>query len=318
VSIANEIFPGDAGHAAGPYGLGIRVPMIVVSPWSKGGWVNSQLFDHTSLVRFLEARFADGRPDLVESNITPWRRAVVGDLTTAFDFRLPAHGKSVALPGTDAYKPVDLVRVPDEEPVPPAVGQLPRQERGVKPARALPYTLDAQARVLNGSVQISFSNHGQAGAVFQVRSEDGAQGPWTYTVEAHKQVTESWPLAGRYGVFVHGPNGFYRGFEGDTGAAQLDVSVQYQDAGRRVTLDISNPRPTVVEVQMVNVYDGHHRTIDVGPGATVSHSWTVTRSQGWYDIELTVTGDDGFRYQLAGHLENGDDSTTDPLMGGLV
>ena len=39
---------------------GMRVPMLVVSPWSKGGWVNSEVFDHTSLIRFLERRF--GRP----------------------------------------------------------------------------------------------------------------------------------------------------------------------------------------------------------------------------------------------------------------
>ena len=139
--------------------------------------------------------------------------------------------------------------------------------------------------------------------MFQVRSADGTQGPWTYTVEGHKQVSESWALTGPYGVFVHGPNGFYRAFEGDTQGTVLDVSVDYQEAGRRITLDITNPRPSVVEVQMVNAYDGHHRTIDVGPGASVSHSWTLARSQGWYDIELTVTGDD---------------SISDPLMGGLV
>ena len=63
VSTTNEIFAGNADHPAGPYGLGIRVPTLVVSPWSRGGWVNSELFDHTSLVRFLEARFAHHHPD---------------------------------------------------------------------------------------------------------------------------------------------------------------------------------------------------------------------------------------------------------------
>jgi phospholipase C len=89
VPTTNEIFPGDADHPAGPYGVGIRVPMIIVSPWTRGGWVNSQLFDHTSLIRFLETRFAGRNADLIESNITPWRRAVVGDLTSAFDFKKP-------------------------------------------------------------------------------------------------------------------------------------------------------------------------------------------------------------------------------------
>ena len=53
----------------------MRVPMLVVSPWSKGGWVNSQVFDHTSIIRFIETRFGGG--PLTETNITPWRRAVV-------------------------------------------------------------------------------------------------------------------------------------------------------------------------------------------------------------------------------------------------
>src|SRR5262249_47294804 len=64
----NEIFPGDGDFQAGPYGLGIRVPMIVVSPWTRGGWVNSQLFDHTSLIRFLETRFAGGNADLIAAS----------------------------------------------------------------------------------------------------------------------------------------------------------------------------------------------------------------------------------------------------------
>jgi phospholipase C len=146
VPVTNEIFPGDADHPAGPYGLGIRVPMIVVSPWTRGGWVSSELFDHTSLIRFLEARFADGHPDLVESNITPWRRAVVGDLTGAFDFRTPNRSTRVRLPDTGDFKPGDLTRQPDQVPVPPDDPALPAQERGVRPARALPYTVHADAR----------------------------------------------------------------------------------------------------------------------------------------------------------------------------
>ena len=43
-----------------PVGLGPRVPMLVVSPWSRGGWVDSQVFDHTSVIRFLERRFGRG------------------------------------------------------------------------------------------------------------------------------------------------------------------------------------------------------------------------------------------------------------------
>jgi len=75
VSTANELYTGTHG-VTGPYGLGVRVPMTVISPWSVGGWVCSETFDHTSLIRFMETRFG-----VAEPNITPWRRTVCGDLT---------------------------------------------------------------------------------------------------------------------------------------------------------------------------------------------------------------------------------------------
>jgi phospholipase C len=122
-----EIFPGSPGNPSGPYGLGIRVPMIVISPWSKGGFVCSEVFDHTSLIRFLEKRFAPHHPGLVESNITAWRRTVCGDLTSAFDFRRPDFERQ-ALPSTAAFRPPDHDKHPDFVPVPPVKQALPAQE----------------------------------------------------------------------------------------------------------------------------------------------------------------------------------------------
>lgn len=76
--------PAAAGGVAGPIGLGFRVPTLVISPFSRGGHVNSDPFDHTSLSRFLEARFGIKAP-----NITAWRRKTVGDLTSTLDFGKP-------------------------------------------------------------------------------------------------------------------------------------------------------------------------------------------------------------------------------------
>jgi phospholipase C len=73
--------PSDADGVAGPIGLGFRVPLLVVSPFSRGGFVCKDTFDHTSLLRFLETRFGAEVP-----NLTAWRRSVTGDLTTAFNF----------------------------------------------------------------------------------------------------------------------------------------------------------------------------------------------------------------------------------------
>jgi phospholipase C len=76
--------PGAAGNFPGPIGLGFRVPTIVVSPYSRGGFVSSDLFDHTSVLRFLETRFGAEVP-----NLSAWRRAAVGDMTSAFNFAAP-------------------------------------------------------------------------------------------------------------------------------------------------------------------------------------------------------------------------------------
>jgi phospholipase C len=70
--------PADAMGVRGPIGLGFRVPLLVISPFSRGGHVASQVFDHTSQLRFVEERFGVRAP-----NISPWRRRTVGDLTSA-------------------------------------------------------------------------------------------------------------------------------------------------------------------------------------------------------------------------------------------
>ena len=205
VKTSDEIFAGSPGNPSGPYGLGIRVPMIVVSPWSRGGWVCSEVFDHTSLIRFLEQRFAHGHPDLRESNITAWRRAISGDLTAAFDFSNP-NNRRVVLPDTSAFEPPDHERHADYVPTPPTDQAVPAQERGVRLARALPYELqaDGSADAANGTFRIDFANTGEAGACFRVRSGNTADGPWTYTVEAGKSLSDTWDVdaQGRYDLSV--------------------------------------------------------------------------------------------------------------------
>jgi phospholipase C len=76
--VTTEPTAGDLQGVPGPVGLGFRVPMLVVSPFSRGGYVCSTTFDHTSQLRFLETRFGVGVP-----NLSPWRRSVTGDLTSA-------------------------------------------------------------------------------------------------------------------------------------------------------------------------------------------------------------------------------------------
>ena len=76
--------PSVEGSINGPIGLGFRVPMLIVSPFSRGGFISSDLFDHTSVLRFLETRFGAEVP-----NLSAWCRATVGDMTSAFNFTKP-------------------------------------------------------------------------------------------------------------------------------------------------------------------------------------------------------------------------------------
>lgn len=316
VPTTNEIFPGDADHPAGPYGLGIRVPMVIVSPWTRGGYVNSQVFDHTSLIKFLEARFGHGRPDLIEKNITPWRRAVVGDLTTAFDFRHPNRSRDVRLPDTDDFKPEDLIRHPDEVPVPPADQRLPKQEHGVRPARPIPYTLHADGRRDGDALRIDFRNTGKVAAVFQVRRAGSADAPRSYTVEPGKHLSDTWPATSGYDLSVHGPNGFYRRFT--DGRSRLDVTPTYGERDDKLAITLTNRGSKRVEVTVRDGYNARPVTLSLRPGVTERATWALARTHGWYDLTVSVAGDAEFAYRCAGHVENGKDSISDPALGGLV
>jgi phospholipase C len=319
VETSHEIYAGDARRVSGPLGLGMRVPMFVISPWSRGGWVNSQVFDHTSLIRFVERRFADRR-GIVEPNITRWRRAVAGDLTSAFDFRAdPKRNTSwPSLPATDAYEPTDDVRHPDYVPSPPAVAALPKQERGQRPARALPYDLevDGELEADAGRFALQFVNRGSAGAVFQVRSVLHTEGPWSYTVEARRALKDSWQLAGEgtsaaYDLSVHGPNGFFRKYQGQSVPV---LSLESGYLGETISVALNNLSHASKTVAIWDAYTRRRSTRTLRPHERWLQIWPLRESQGWYDLTFEVV-QDGFVRQLAGHVETGFDSFSDPAFG---
>jgi phospholipase C len=325
IDTTNEVFPGNADFAAGPYGLGFRVPMVVISPWSKGGYVDSELFDHTSLIRFIEKRFGPEYPGLVESNITEWRRAVVGDLTSAFNFRMP-NDAVVPLPSTAGYVPPDSVTHPDYSPVPPTAQAVPKQEPGMRPARAVPYELHVlgETDFSEGSVRIYFGNSGRSAAVFQVRSADGQNGPWSYTVASEAFLSDTWAFGSdgpaTYDLSVYGPNGFMRGLRGSISGrdkANLTVTSAYQAFANRpgITLDIDNRGTKVSKVRISDAYTGQTMTHSVEPGRSLTWRWSLEESFGWYDLTIEVESDATFRRQLAGHVETGFESMSDPALG---
>lgn len=112
-----------------PIGAGFRIPTIIVSPWTAGGWVCSERFDHTSSLRFLE-RFTGVR----EPNISDWRRRTFGDFTSAFRFT-STRRHFPSLPNTAALL-TEAEREVADNPAPtlPGARQVPpRQVVGTKP-----------------------------------------------------------------------------------------------------------------------------------------------------------------------------------------
>lgn len=117
------LLPPLANGIVGPIGLGFRVPMIVVSPFSRGGHVDSGTYDHTSLLRFLETRFGVEVP-----NLSSWRRETASDLTSTLRFdhlrpgvpKLPVH----ALPDKLVDRECAHIQPP---PSPPRRQRMPTQ-----------------------------------------------------------------------------------------------------------------------------------------------------------------------------------------------
>lgn len=306
------------------YGPGPRVPMLVISPWSRGGWVNSQVFDHTSVLRFLEQRFGVDEP-----NISPFRRAICGDLTSALNFKTPNDDLLPELSGKTTRAEADELRAAQQKlsnvPV-PKDNTLPIQARGIKRSRALPYELHTSARCLNteGAVKLLFANTGAQGAVFHVYNKlDLDEIPRRYVVEAGKTLEDIWAVhqehQGQYDLWVMGANGYHRHFKGDINRVTRleqnpEIRVCYDIANGNVSVDLINTGKNDIEfiIKPVVYRLDAPITVTVAAGKTHTQQWDLQESAQWYDFEVTSAQDSSFYRRFAGRVETGEDSVTDP------
>ncbi|MES2709073.1 MAG: phospholipase C, phosphocholine-specific [Verrucomicrobiota bacterium] len=251
---------------AGPIGLGFRVPLVVASPWSRGGMVCSQVFDHTSILQFLEVFLSHKTGKAVrETNISPWRRAVCGDLTSVFR---PWHGEKMDFPEPvirgeflksihqAKFRPVptDYRRLTPEDIAlarenPRGADFLPRQEPGTRPSCALPYELSVNGRRSADGKHFSITfaagkerfGGRSAGAPFHVYAPGhprmAGQDPdeyehgntRAYATRPGVKVSGDWKfdrfIDGLCHLRVHGPNGFFREFRAKATDPALDIKL---------------------------------------------------------------------------------------------
>ncbi|VXA57036.1 Non-hemolytic phospholipase C [Acinetobacter proteolyticus] len=310
-------------NGVGVYGPGIRVPMYIISPWSRGGWVNSQVFDHSSVIRFLEQCF-----DVKEPNISPYRRAVCGDLTSAFNFKTPNLLPVPDLSGKKSKAEADAIRKAQERlsQVSRPLSQIdPVQEIGIRPSRALPYVLHSSAKVdaVAKTVKLMFSNTGTHAAVFHVYDKLNLDAvPRRYMVEAGKQLDDVWQTKdNQYDLWVLGPNGFHRSFKGNlTQTAQIqalpEIRVCMEECDPKLFLKVRNDAAQPVKLLVkANAYLPN-KTWQIETAATEQElSWDMTEFGGWYDFTVTIENDLSYSRRFAGRIETNEDSISDPYMG---
>lgn len=295
---------GDKVYLDRPYGLGPRVPLYVVSPWSTGGYVSSEVFDHTSILRFLEARFGVHEP-----NISAWRRAVCGDLTSCFDFAAPSAVDFVAtLPSTAALSN-RAASLKEVQPPLPGDALAPVQETGLRRWRATPYDLDARLSAEAGANTLLLNNRSaERAAVFHIYDVTQLdEAPARYTVGAGRELAHSLPAAGEAAdIFVLGPGGFHRRLTG-----RSDIFSASVDGG---ALRLENLTSASQSIAMTDAaYGATPEVIALRGGEARSIRLDLTNSHGWYDRRFVAGGQ---TWRVAGHVETGAASYSDPAAGG--
>ena len=349
----DELAQGVPEHQArsGPIGMGFRIPTIIASPWTRGGWVNSQLFDHTSTLQFLE-QFVQAKfgKTVREENISAWRRAASGDFTSCFRAQT---GNEAKIDYLDRDRHIESIVSARNKALPTgyqvltkeqiaAINANPRkasatshQEPGTRPACALPYELYAHGALSadgkHFQLELTAGNKvfgtRAAGAPFNVylrnvTTQSGVQAA-TYTVKAGDTLKPSFALDqfkdGHYEIDILAPNGFYRRFVGTAGEAGVVVRTVLEQHGGTPTgaveVHLHNPGTSAQKVTVEdNSYGAPAMSKTVAPGATETVTLPLEASHQWYDLTIQAANSKALAH-FAGRIETGRPTQTDPLMG---
>ena len=294
-----------------PIGPGTRVPMLICSPWTRGGYVDSNVYDHTSMLQFLAA-WTGVKP----ANVTPWRASVTGDLTTAFDFGHPDFSIPGNIPTLD--QTWALTQLTGGSTAPPAEGdqKMPTQEPGTRPHRPTNYQLHADVTVNRTTSQVTaaLTNTGTVGASFAVYPDNYQTfGGTPFTVLPSAPRSYVWDAtlsAGKYAFSVYGPDGFLTSFAGQVVPAGQNngpvpvvaATPQSGPGGTVVELTLANEgQEAIIYTLTPNDYQGRTQPVTVKARSSTTISWP-TDQYGYYDVAITAGTSDGFRRRYAGRI----------------
>lgn len=342
-------------EAARPLGMGMRVPLLVISPWSAGGRVCSEVFDHTSFISFLdtwiEKRFAaKGEyfkgPSL--PNVSSWRRAVAGDLTSIFDFNREATGTIDAL--INKALPVKILTDSEkanakkkaDNPLKPKIEHVNADPNAKKPVAVkqdrtqcdlLPLDYDFQVSFRFSSMspypECVFTNSGKLGVSFVLYSYDEQASPQSQSISVEgitlgdPELTVSCPLSVganmNYHHAVYGPNGYLaeaRGtiFDATETAFYFNCRITPDKDGKALTFHLRNWPTANGTMKVINAYYPDEEPTNIVNG---TRRVDIVTKDGWYDVSFVDAVNPGSRYlrRYAGHIETGRMSRTDPAIG---
>jgi phospholipase C len=331
-------------------GLGFRVPLVIASPWSKGGFVNSEVFDHTSSLQFLE-HFIEKKTGkkVIEENIGPWRRAVCGNLTSVFreadfshtsqDLRLDRDqyieqiyaAQNKKLPGD--FKELNDKTLRELQASKRLKHELPKQETGTKPACPLPYNLSLDAKIQPNEKTVLFSFEFLPGLsktktvsapfqIYDLKSLRTGQGQSCYNFAVTEGKKLDYRLSQQsddYHFKGYAPNGFFREFKGRfTQSPLVHFELKQLPNTGEVKFVISNHNGKSLQLSIEdNSYKRGKKTLHLN-SPSKSITLDLSSSSGWYDYTLKIEGYPHFEQRFAGHLENGKTSITDPLLGAAI
>jgi phospholipase C len=135
------------------------------------------------------------------------------------------------------------------------------------------------------------------------------------------EVSDTWAVTENnltaYDLTVYGPNGYVRAFRGSisgAGKANLHVRTEYDKDNNAIRLFGVNRSRETVTIRFTNGYTGEVLSADVKAGESGEREFSLHHTFGWYDFTIEVEQDSSLRYQLAGHVETGEESRTDPAI----
>lgn len=296
----------------GTVGLGYRVPMIIASPWTKGGFVNSEVSDHTSVLQFLEKFIMKKyNKDVHVDHISDWRRSVCGDLTSAFN---TANIQTPAINYLDQKGFTKTINSAKNKPVPDlkwysenelSPNLLNIQERGVKPSNPLPYHF--HVNLTEGKIRMTnLKDNGVPLLLYDRTQFNGSDYHFSYALYSRQELSHP-VTTGIYDWEIFGPNGFFRKFKGNS-VPEVEVIFINNTSKNQAELIFKNNKKKSFVFGLEDLYEKNKKRISINK-AEEKIIFDLSKNKGWYDIKVSS---EECVWHFAGRIETGKISISDP------